>query len=211
MNSAQRKSAPGMERFYELISENHCACVSGEQHTRSAGGTASIQPFGSMPRDCSSLRNIRLIHVANDESPSLRISSSSCERSSCANLIWYWSVLDFSLDIVITKLLLSACCNYNVTYVVLQLIKTAKPGSVGALTGPLTNNVMETNAMATPQCNQTQLKKVVLPHVRRLPAVVEACLDPFSLVLYRERHDMLHSFKLALEAAGVEYEEADHA
>lgn len=97
-------------------------------------------PFGSMPRDCSSLRIIRFIQVASDESPSLRISSSSCERSSCAKRIWYWSVLAFSLDIVITKLLSLNCCNYNVTKIVLQQQNTAKPGSVGALTGPLTTS-----------------------------------------------------------------------
>ncbi|SAQ51832.1 Uncharacterised protein [Klebsiella grimontii] len=47
------------------------------------------QPFGSIPRCCSSLRNIRLIHVARDESPSLRISSSSCARNSSLKRIWY--------------------------------------------------------------------------------------------------------------------------
>lgn len=47
------------------------------------------QPFGSMPRCCSSLRNIRLIHVARDESPSLRISRSSWARKSSDSRIWY--------------------------------------------------------------------------------------------------------------------------
>jgi hypothetical protein len=40
------------------------------------------QPFGSMPRRCSSPRRIRFIQVARDESPSLCISSSSCARNS---------------------------------------------------------------------------------------------------------------------------------
>lgn len=48
-----------------------------------------VQPFGSMPRCCSSLRSMRLIQVARDESPSFRISSSSCERNSSLNRIWY--------------------------------------------------------------------------------------------------------------------------
>ena len=64
-----------------------------------------VQPLGSRPRACSSFLNIRLIHVASDESPSLRISSSSCARKSWANRIWYWSVFGFWLDIVITKFL----------------------------------------------------------------------------------------------------------
>ena len=49
----------------------------------------NYQPFGSMPRCCSSLRSMRLIQVARDESPSLRISSSSCERNSSLSRIWY--------------------------------------------------------------------------------------------------------------------------
>lgn len=117
-----------------------------------------VHAFGSMPRCCNSFRRIRFIHVASDESPSLRISSSSCERSSCANRIWYWSVLGFSLDIVITKLLSLNCCNYNVTQIVLQQQNTAKPGSVGALTGPLTNNVRGTYIMADQQHTQTHPK-----------------------------------------------------
>ena len=66
---------------------------------------SDTQPLGSSPRACSSFLNIRLIHVASDESPSLRISSSSCARKSWANRIWYWSVFGFWLDIVITKFL----------------------------------------------------------------------------------------------------------
>lgn len=47
------------------------------------------QPFGSMPRCCSSLRRIRFIHVASDESPSFFASSSSWARKSSGNRIWY--------------------------------------------------------------------------------------------------------------------------
>ena len=117
----------------------------------------NYQPFGSMPRCCSSLRRMRLIQVARDESPSLRISSSSWERSSCARRIWYWSVFTFSLDIVITKFLsLVGSCNYNVTHEVLQLLKIAKPGSAGTLTGPLTKPLIEVTIMADTQSTQTR-------------------------------------------------------
>lgn len=61
-------------------------------YTKNAGRTPELafaQPFGSIPRCCNSLRNIRLIHVARDESPSLRISSSSCARNSSLKRIWY--------------------------------------------------------------------------------------------------------------------------
>jgi hypothetical protein len=97
------------------------------------------QPFGSMPRDCNSLRKIRFIQVARDVSPSFRASFSSCARSSWDSLSWYWSVLGFSLDIVITRYLLSEWnCNYIVIADVLQFSEIAKPGSAATLTGLLT-------------------------------------------------------------------------
>ncbi|HAJ6270347.1 TPA: hypothetical protein HMW22_23600 [Escherichia coli] len=54
-------------------------------------------------------------------------------------------------------------------------------------------------------------EKVILPYVRRYSAETESTLDPFVLALYCERREMLQRFKQALEAAGVEYVEADHA
>lgn len=52
--------------------------------------------------------------------------------------------------------------------------------------------------------------KVILPYVRRKSAEELSYLDPFLLALYRERREMLQRFKQALDAAGVEYMEADH-
>lgn len=54
-----------------------------------------------------------------------------------------------------------------------------KPGSVGALTGPLTTNVMETNAMATPKCTQTHHE-----FTWRFLAVPENMPDVKPIVLY---------------------------
>lgn len=97
------------------------------------------QPFGSMPRDCSSLRSIRLIHVAKDESPSFFISASSWDRKSCARRSWYWSDFGFTVDIVITYLILSGLdCNYIVTRRFLQSNRKTKPRSALTLTGRLT-------------------------------------------------------------------------
>ncbi|OTA15006.1 hypothetical protein Xbed_03631 [Xenorhabdus beddingii] len=48
-----------------------------------------VQPLGSMPRDWSSLRSMRLIHVAREASPSVFACSSSCCLNSSVNLIWY--------------------------------------------------------------------------------------------------------------------------
>lgn len=115
------------------------------------------QAFGSMPRDCSSFRKTRFIHVAREESPSFFISASSCARNSCWRRIWYWSVLVLVLDIVITKSILSAGgCNYNVTEMVLQLLNMTKPCSARTLTGPLTKPLIGVTVMAEQQHTQTR-------------------------------------------------------
>lgn len=117
------------------------------------------QPFGSMPRDCSSFRKTRFIQVAREESPSFFISASSCARNSCWRRIWYWSVLVLVLDIVITKSILSAGgCNYNVTKMVLQLLNMTKPCSARTLTGPLTKPLIGVTVMADKQHTQTHPK-----------------------------------------------------
>ncbi|EBW6550026.1 hypothetical protein NEC53_002377 [Salmonella enterica] len=56
-----------------------------------------------------------------------------------------------------------------------------------------------------------QPQKVILPHVRRYTEEELSRLDPFVQVLHRERREMLCRFKQALEKAGIEYVEADHA
>lgn len=120
---------------------------------------AWYQPFGSMPRDCSSFRKTRFIHVAREESPSFFISASSCARNSCWRRIWYWSVLVLVLDIVITESILSAGgCNYNVTKMVLQLLNMTKPCSARTLTGPLTKPLIGVTVMADKQHTQTHPK-----------------------------------------------------
>jgi hypothetical protein len=117
------------------------------------------QPFGSIPRDCSSFRRTRFIQVARDESPSFFISASSCVRNSCWRRIWYWSVFALLLDIVITKSISSVGgCNYNVTEIVLQPLNTAKPRSARTLTGRLTKPLIEVTVMADIQSTQTHPK-----------------------------------------------------
>lgn len=62
------------------------ACSSGEGFYKifvtPTSPVLGYHPFGSIPRCCSSFLRIRFIQVAREESPSLRISSSSCERKS---------------------------------------------------------------------------------------------------------------------------------
>ena len=123
------------------------------------GNFHDFYPLGSIPRDCSSFRRTRFIQVARDESPSFFISASSCIRSSCWSRIWYWSVFALSLDIVITKSILSASgCNYNVTEMVLQLLNTAKPRSARTLSGLLTKPLTGVTKMAGSQHTQTHHK-----------------------------------------------------
>ncbi|MCF1265186.1 host cell division inhibitor Icd-like protein [Morganella morganii] len=116
-----------------------------------------VYPLGSMPRDCSSLRRTRLIHVASDVSPSFFISDSSCSLNSCGSRIWYWSVLVLSLDIVITTLVLFELCNYNVIAFRLQL-KKQNPAVLPTLTGLLTTMLIEVTIMAMYKSTQTHPK-----------------------------------------------------
>lgn len=120
------------------------------------GQWGSSQPFGSMPRCCNSLRSMRFIQVASDESPSLRISSSSWVRNSSGSRIWYCG--DFFSSCIDT-------CNYPyyyllcvITRVITFILNSNAPRVSLPHAGRLTNNVKETNAMATPQCNQTRPK-----------------------------------------------------
>lgn len=66
---------------------------------------AVLQPFGSMPRCCSSFLRIRFIQVASDESPSCLATLSSCARNSSVKRIWYCGDRFSScVDMVITRI-----------------------------------------------------------------------------------------------------------
>lgn len=95
--------------------------------------------------------------------------------------------------------------------------KMTKPAGATNTNGLLTTNVRTSNEAAmsntiTPHAGAglSHPSKVVLPHVRRYTEEELSRLDPFLQMLHRERREMLYRFKLALEAAGVEYVEADH-
>lgn len=93
-------------------------------------------PFGSMPRDCSSFLRIRFIQVASDESPSLRISSSSCARNSSFNRIGNCGERFSGIDMVyaigdIVRVYTSVYAND---------MKAQRPVVLGTHTGRLTTN-----------------------------------------------------------------------
>ncbi len=93
------------------------------------------QFFGSMPRDCNSLRSILLIQVANVASPSFFISVSSCSLNSGVNLIWYCGDLfSFPVDMVITLIYYTLHGNDHVTII---YANKAMPRSASTLTGHL--------------------------------------------------------------------------
>ncbi len=104
--------------------------------------TQFCQFFGSMPRDCNSLRSILLIQVANVASPSFFISVSSCSLNSGVNLIWYCGDLfSFPVDMVITLIYYTLHGNDHVTII---YANKAMPRSASTLTGHLITTDNET-------------------------------------------------------------------
>lgn len=131
----------------------HVGCTA-MQHTRHPDYV--YQPLGSMPRCCSSLRRILLIHVASDESPSALAASSNCALNSSGKRIWYCGErFSFGVDMVITLSYDYLHGTYHGNY---QKQKKQRPVVLATHTGRLTSNVNRSNAMAKPQCNQTHPK-----------------------------------------------------
>ena len=103
-------------------------------------------PLGSMPRACSSLRSTRLIQAASVGSPSALACSSNCALKSSGKRIWYCGErFSCGVDMVITLKHNSVHGNYHCNDKATR--KTTKPGSVGALTGPLITTVIGVTKM----------------------------------------------------------------
>ncbi len=97
-----------------------------------------VQPLGSIPRDWSSLRSMRLIHVAREASPSVFACFSSCCLNSSVNLIWYCGDrFSFCVDMVITQgyFKLHGNDHFNFSNQIKQ-----RPVVLATHTGRLTNN-----------------------------------------------------------------------
>lgn len=132
-----------------------------ELSSLSAGGSFSSKgqrfkdhPFGSIPRCDSSLRSILLIHVASDESPSLRISSSSWARNSSFKRIGNCGERFSGIDMVY------AISNIGRVYtsVYAMSAKKQRPGVVATLPRRLTKPLTGVTAMAINQHTQTRPK-----------------------------------------------------
>lgn len=112
------------------------------------------QPFGSMPRDCSSLRKMRFIQVARDESPSFRISSSSCERNSSFKRMGNCGDLFSGIDMVYAI----GDIKRVYTSVYAMVVEKQRPGVVETLPKRLTKPLIEVTVMADIQSTQTHPK-----------------------------------------------------
>lgn len=115
--------------------------------------TDLIQPFGSIPRACSSLRRVRFIQVARDVSPSCFATSSSCARKSSGKRIWYCGDL-FSccVDMVVTGAYYHLHGNDHCNY---SCHTKQRPEVFAALTRRLTKPLIGVTVMADQQHTQT--------------------------------------------------------
>lgn len=106
-----------------------------------------VQPFGSIPRCCSSLRIIRLIQAANDSSPSCCWACSIISRNSGSRRNWNGGLPRLSFLCVDTSITPDVMCLCVMTHYTHEKQK-ATPRSVGARAGRLTTNVSLDNEAA---------------------------------------------------------------
>lgn len=142
----RRNSALGDMENYHLQNILH-------QLTQIFGAVGSIprskpvQPFGSIPRCCSSLRIIRLIQAANDSSPSCCWACSIISRNSGSRRNWNGGFPRLSFLCVDTSITPDVMCLCVMTHYTHEKQK-ATPRSVGARAGRLTTNVSLDNEAA---------------------------------------------------------------
>lgn len=114
----------------------------------------NLQLFGSTPRDSSSLRKMRFIQVARDESPSFRISSSNCERNSSFKRMGNCGDLFSGIDMVYAIGDIKRV--YTSVYAI--VVEKQRPGVVETLPRRLTKPLIEVTVMADIQSTQTHPK-----------------------------------------------------
>lgn len=109
------------------------------QYSNHVNDIHSVQPLGSIPRDCSSLRIIRLIQAAKDSSPSCCWACSIISRSSGSRRNWNGGLPRLSFLCVDTSITPIVMCLCVITHYI-QLSKKAMPHGALTLTGHLTTN-----------------------------------------------------------------------
>lgn len=115
------------------------------------------QPFGSMPRCCSSLRIMRLIQAASDSSPSCRCASSIESRSSGSNRNWNGGFPRLSFLCVDTLSTPDVMCLCVMTHY-MHMNEKATPRSAVTLPRRLTKPLIGVTVMAGSQHTQTHPK-----------------------------------------------------
>lgn len=113
------------------------------------------QPFGSMPRCCSSLRMMRLIQAASDSSPSCRCASSIESRSSGSSRNWNGGFPRLSFLCVDTFSTPDVVCLCVMTHY-MHMNEKATPRSAVTLPRRLTKPLYEVTIMADMQSTQTR-------------------------------------------------------
>lgn len=130
------------------------------QSTKKCFGQIPDMPyhsFGSIPRCCSSLRMMRLIHAASDSSPSCRCASSIKSRNSGSSLNWNGGLPRLSFLCVDTSITPDVMCLCVMTHYI-HLKQIATPRTVRAVPRRLTKPLSEVTVMADNQSTQTRPK-----------------------------------------------------
>jgi len=165
MLNKTKAAMPGRQWYTSKRIENDISTLIDQVNARSFAHISSNygkntlveadQLFGSTPRAISSLRKMRFIQVARDESPSFRISSSNCERNSSLRRIWYCGdFFNSCIDI----------CNYPnyyssvITRVITFLSKSNAPECVNTTEASDHKPLIEVTVMAGSQHTQTHPK-----------------------------------------------------
>lgn len=125
----------------------------GEVH--SITGRNPVQPFGSMPRCCSSLRMMRLSQADRVSSPSsfiaCNMASSNAGSTRKAICLFPLGILMFDMCLTLGLILVLSCNVYHVS----DTCKVRSPVSAGNTSGPLTKPLSEVTAMADQQLNSS--------------------------------------------------------
>ncbi|EKY9163448.1 hypothetical protein RD280_003306 [Salmonella enterica] len=155
------------------------------------------QPFGSMPRCCSSLRIIRFIQAARDSSPSSSCAVSIISRNSGSKRNWKGGFPRLSFLCVDTSI--TPCVEYECVMThYTRVAQNATPRSVPALPRRLTTNQPESIEVAMKEHN-TQSQIVFLPYV----FAVDPSGGEFYQMISGIEQRLLDRVKEALDEAGV--------
>lgn len=148
------------------------------------------QPFGSMPRCCSSLRIIRFIQAARDSSPSSSCAVSIISRNSGSKRNWKGGFPRLSFLCVDTSI--TPCVEYECVMThYTRVAQNATPRSVPALPRRLTTNQPESIEVAM-RNNNTQREKILPFTVCNAYVQCKAWCSLFAVFVHISANSMTH-------------------